>query len=162
VSQCIVLTIGYGNRSSEEFISLLKYHHIQYLIDVRSKPFSRQKEFNRDSLKTLLKANGIKYIFMGDLLGGKPDDSFYYNSGRVDYNILKEQPFFRKGIKRIKDACEEGFQIVLMCAESKPQNCHRSKLLGEELLKLKIDVKHIDENGVVIGQDAISERLNKG
>ncbi len=33
--------------------------------------------------------------------------------------------------------------FCLMCAELNPNDCHRSELLGEELLKINIDTKHI-------------------
>jgi len=30
-----------------------------------------------------------------------------------------------------------------MCSESKPEECHRTKLIGEELIKLGINLNHI-------------------
>lgn len=33
-----IYTIGYGNRSMEDFIQLLKRYQIEYLIDVQSVP----------------------------------------------------------------------------------------------------------------------------
>ena len=162
VPDCPVLTIGYGNRNLDEFLALLKHEQVKYLLDVRSKPYSRKKEFNKKNLEATLKANGIKYVFMGDLLGGKPkEDESYCTGGEVDYNLLREQAFFKKGIERVQDAWEKGYQIVLMCAESKPQNCHRTNLLGEELSKIDIAVMHIDEHGKLRSQEEILDRLIK-
>ena len=39
--QVPIYTIGHGSRSLEEFVSLLQNYQIQYLIDVRSQPYSR-------------------------------------------------------------------------------------------------------------------------
>src|SRR5260370_36390208 len=36
-----VYTIGYGGRSIEQFIELLNRYEIEFLIDVRSQPYSR-------------------------------------------------------------------------------------------------------------------------
>ena len=70
-----IYTIGYGSRSINQFIRVLKEHAIAYLIDVRSTPYSRYKpEFSKQELGRRLQKHGIRYLFMGDVLGGQPDD----------------------------------------------------------------------------------------
>lgn len=49
-----------------------------------------------------------------------------------------------------------------MCSEGKPENCHRSKLIGESLLALNIPVLHIDENDTLVDQEAVILRLTGG
>jgi len=44
-----LLSIGYGDRPWDEFAHRLKAHDIQYVVDVRSRPGSRQPEFNREA-----------------------------------------------------------------------------------------------------------------
>lgn len=52
---------------------------------------------------------------------------------------------------------------MIMCSESKPCECHRSKLIGEVLLKLEnISLQHIDEKGMVKDQKKVICELNKG
>lgn len=47
-----IFTIGYGDRSIDEFIDVLRQHNLDYLIDVRSAPYSRFKpEFSKDALE---------------------------------------------------------------------------------------------------------------
>src|SRR5436305_1865216 len=82
-----IRTIGYGARSVDEFVSELAAGRAEYLVDVRSAPYSRFKpEFSRKSLAARLEREGVRYVFMGDTLGGRPDDPDCYDAeGRVDY-----------------------------------------------------------------------------
>lgn len=159
-----IYTIGHGNRKSEEFIELLKSFEIRYLIDVRSQPYSKfNPQFNQNDLKIFLEKDGIKYVFMGDSLGGRPSDLSCYDSDRkVDYKKVKSKKFFIDGIQRLKTAYNKDVNVVLMCSESKPIECHRSKLIGRTLLDDKIILLHIDENDKVKDQLTVITELNKG
>jgi len=157
-------TIGHGNRKSEDFLALLKEFGIEYLIDVRSQPYSKfNPQYNQNDLKFFLERNGIKYVFMGDNIGGRPKDtSCYDNEGKVDYEAVKTKEFFINGIERLKTAYKKNINVVIMCSESKPCECHRSKLIGRVLNTDYIFLKHIDENGKVKDQATVINELNKG
>ena len=157
-------TIGYGNRNISIFISLLKVYNIEYLVDVRSQPYSKfNPQFNQPELKYFLARNGIKYVFMGDTIGGRPKDiSCYDKEGKVDYDIVRTKDFFLKGIERLKIAYNKDINVVIMCSESKPCECHRSKLIGKVLNTDNINLKHIDENGKIKDQNIVIIELNKG
>lgn len=147
-----IYTIGYGNRAMSDFLKLLHDYDIHYLVDLRSKPYSRFKpEFSQRELEQHLKQAGIRYLFMGDTLGGRPDDSDCYLDGnmksKVDYTKLRAKPFFQEGIERIHTAWEKQLRVVLMCSELRPEDCHRSKLIGTTLEERGITVAHIDEEG---------------
>jgi uncharacterized protein (DUF488 family) len=159
-----IFTIGYGAREIEEFIDLLNVHHISFLLDVRSKPYSRYKpDFSKEALDNHLQAHGIRYVFMGDTLGGQPDDrTCYGEDGKVDYEKCRNKPFFLQGIERVQKAWSQQIRIVLMCSEGKPEMCHRSKLIGPALVAEGIEVAHIDENNQIISQDDVMLRLHKG
>ncbi|RME45471.1 MAG: DUF488 domain-containing protein [Chloroflexi bacterium] len=158
-----IFTIGYGARTLDEFIAILKRHGIDFLIDIRSAPYSRYKpEFSRLPLEEALRRRGIRYIYMGDTLGGQPDDRDCYVNGKVSYERIKEKPFFQQGISRIRMAFERQQRVVLMCSEGKPENCHRSKLIGVVLDELGIPVVHIDENDKLTPQEKIIHRLTRG
>ena len=163
----IIYSIGHGSRKIKEFISLLEQYQIHYLIDVRSQPYSKfSPQFNQGNLKFYLEEHKIRYVFMGDCLGGRPEDSSCYDEkGKVDYTKIKEKDFYKEGIERLKTAYDKGIGIVIMCSESKPTECHRSKLIGMSLFEdenKKIAVVHIDENGRVKDQATIMNELNKG
>jgi uncharacterized protein (DUF488 family) len=157
-------TIGHGNRKSEDFLALLKEFGIEYLIDVRSQPYSKfNPQYNQNDLKFFLERNGIKYVFMGDNIGGRPKDTSCYDSeGKVDYEVVKTKEFFINGIERLKTAYNKDINVVIMCSESKPCECHRSKLIGKVLNTDNIILKHIDENGKVKDQATVINELNKG
>lgn len=157
-------SIGHGNRSIEEFLALLKRYGIEYLVDVRSQPFSKYNpQYNRPSLEHDMAAAGMRYVFMGDSLGGRPkDDSCYDPEGRVDYQVVGKKEFFLSGIHRLKTAQEKDCGVVIMCSESNPGECHRSKLIGRVLSEQGIPLMHIDENGKLKTQAAVINELNKG
>lgn len=157
-------TIGHGNRKSEDFLALLKEFGIEYLIDVRSQPYSKfNPQFNQNELKFFLERNSIKYVFMGDNIGGRPKDPTCYDSeGKVDYEAVKTKDFFINGIQRLITAYNNDINVVIMCSESKPCECHRSKLIGRVLNTDNIILKHIDENGKAKDQATVINELNKG
>ena len=73
-------TIGHGARKEEEFLALLQQYDISFLVDVRSSPYSKfNPHFNQINLEHLLEEHNIKYVFMGDSLGGRPNDDNCYN-----------------------------------------------------------------------------------
>ena len=163
----LIYSIGHGTRKIEDFLSILKQYSIQYLIDVRSQPYSKfSPQFNQNNLKHYLELHNVKYVFMGDSLGGRPKDiTCYDNEGKVDYIKIKEKDFYIEGISRLKTAYHKGIGVVIMCSESKPTECHRSKLIGMSLLedeKEKITITHIDENGRLKDQATVMNELNKG
>jgi len=157
-------TIGHGNRTMDSFIGLLKDFKIQYLIDVRSQPYSKfNPHFNQNELKFVLENNGIKYVFMGDTIGGRPKDlSCYDHEGKIDYETVRNKDFFLTGINRLRVAYEKAINVVLMCSESNPCECHRSKLIGRVLTSDEIILKHIDESGKTKTQIEVINELNKG
>ena len=158
-----IFTIGYGARDLETFIQTLKVHQIYFLLDVRSKPYSRFKpEFSKQSLQNTVEANGIRYLFMGDTLGGQPDDETCYTDGKVDYDKLSTKDYYREGIARLHKASQQNLRVAIMCSEGKPENCHRSKLIGRTLNQEGVEVIHIDENDELIPQSQVMLRLTSG
>lgn len=159
-----LFTIGHGSRTSDEFLRLVRKFKIEYLIDVRSQPYSKfNPQFSQNELKWLLEKNGIRYVFMGDSIGGRPKDASCYDAdGRVDYEAVKSKSFFLQGIDRLKVAHEKGINVVIMCSEANPCECHRSKLIGRVLDNEKIIVNHIDEKGKIRDQASVINELNKG
>lgn len=163
LTQFPIYTIGYGNRSIEEFVELLHKYEIKFLADIRSQPYSRFKpEFSKEALEKRLDQSQIRYIFMGDTLGGRPRDSTCYVDSKVDYAKVCEKPFYQKGISYLHTAWGKHLHVALMCSEAKPQECHRTKLIGNTLFEQKIEVAHIDEVGATKTQPQINQMLTDG
>lgn len=159
-----IYSIGHGNKKIEDFIAELNSFDIEYLLDIRSKPFSKwNPQFNQNELKFKLEKYGIKYVFAGDTLGGLPEDRSCYDfNGKVVYDLIKEKDFFKEGLKRLTTANEKKIHLAIMCSESKPEECHRSKLIGQELLKKKISLNHIVSPDRIKSQETVMIELTKG
>ena len=156
-------TIGQGARSLDELLGALEAHRIEYLLDVRSSPYSKFKpEFSREALEAALKARGISYVFMGDTLGGQPRDPDCYTDGKVDYAKVRQQPFFQSGLERLRKAHDQHVSAALLCSEGRPEQCHRSKMIGEALAAAGIPIRHIDEDGQLLTQTQVMDRLTGG
>ena len=55
-------TIGHTNHTQEFFLELLNAYHIDYLVDVRSIPFSKYTaQFNKEDISKFLEKNNIKF-----------------------------------------------------------------------------------------------------
>jgi uncharacterized protein (DUF488 family) len=158
-----LFTIGYGARTLDEFIATLKANRIEYLVDVRTAPYSKFKpEFSKDLLQYHVERAGIHYLFMGDTIGGQPKDPACHTDGKVDYDKVRAQPTFQSGIERLRKAVELGRRAALMCSEGRPEQCHRSKMIGEALVAAGVPVCHIDEDGGLLTQAQVIYRLTKG
>ena len=158
-----VFTIGHGGRTAEHLLGLLQQHRIGYLIDVRSVPFSRhQPDFNQDVIGPLAAAREIRYIPMGDSLGGRPKDPDCYLDGAVDYDRCRTKAWFQEGIVRIKEVAAGGHGVALMCSELRPEMCHRSRLIGRELALQGLEVFHLDESEALVDQGQVLFRVTGG
>ena len=142
-----IFTIGHSTLSIAQFLQRLKRHDITAIADVRSAPYSRHNpQFNREDLRSTLKAEGIGYVFLGKELGASSDDECCYMDDKVQYSLLAKTGLFRAGISRVIEG-SENFRIALMCAEKDPLDCHRTILVSRELAKLKRSVAHILGDG---------------
>jgi uncharacterized protein (DUF488 family) len=144
----IIFSVGHSNHPLEKFLSLLRASFIDVLVDVRSHPYSRYNpQFNTKALQDSLSKAGIKYLFFGKELGGRPkDDGFYGEDGNVDYSKLARSPLFIEGIDRLEKGIAD-YRIAIMCSEENPNNCHRRLLITPELEKRGIKVLHIRGDG---------------
>lgn len=154
-----IFTVGHSTHTIEKFIGLLEQHAVTALADVRSSPFSRYNpQFNRDILKRKLNERGIRYVFLGRLLGARSDDPSCYENGRVQYSRLASTALFRKGIERLTRGLKS-FRIALMCAEKEPLDCHRTLLIAPALVKRGLEVVHILADGTLELHDRTMARL---
>ncbi|MBA9074159.1 uncharacterized protein (DUF488 family) [Flavobacterium gossypii] len=158
-----IYSIGHGNKDLKTLIEELNSFNIEYVFDVRSKPYSKfYPQYNKNSLEIDLASEGITYVFLGNYLGGLPDDITCYIDGKVQYNLVREKSFFQAGINLLIDANKENLTVALLCSETKPEDCHRCKLIGQEMLLYKISVQHIISTHKVKKQEKVFEEITKG
>lgn len=144
----MVFTIGHGKREIDDFINLLMDNHIELVVDVRSFPYSRfSPQYRKRQLEEYLENRDVKYLFLGEELGGRPANPELYNNGKLDYPTIKKTALFKKGITKVTDLVKKNLKVALMCSESNPNDCHRKHLLSDEFIKQGITVWHIGKNG---------------
>lgn len=124
---------------------------IEVLVDVRSNPNSLWVSFaNPHVLNQILDAVGIKYLYLGDALGGRPSDPDCYNSqtGKADYEKMRNKALFKQGLSQLLEELK-GHRICVMCAEEDPSFCHRDLLVGEGLRREGVKILHIRGTGQI-------------
>jgi len=137
----IIFTIGQGKKNIEQFLDILSNSKINLLIDLRSNPYSKVSDFSRGKLDNILKKKEIKYLYLGDKLGGENiKDVFRKNKGSL-FDILNKK-FFKEGLK-ILWKLRKSYKICLFCAEEDPLECHRFLCVGS-ILKLKGNIEIIN------------------
>ena len=129
-----ILTIGHSNHPIEKLLSLLQASGAEVVVDTRSQPYSKYTvQFNREALQSAIAGGGMKYIYLGRELGGRPDGSGFYDAeGHVLYAKVAASPQFREGIERVL-AGSERYRVALLCSEEDPSDCHRRLLVGRVL-----------------------------
>ncbi len=155
-----VFTIGHSAMESAVFRKLLQQFEIKLVIDVRSRPRSQRfPQFDQIELEGALRALGIRYLFLGEELGGRPEDpKTYRGDGLVDYRARRKSREFASGIKRVLCELERG-DLALLCAEQDPLNCHRFLMICPELVAMGIEPLHIRKGGIRETQREAEDRL---
>lgn len=159
----VLFSIGHSNHTEEKFLELLKQHEIGVLVDVRSQPYSRYSpHFNAGSLKALVESAGVRYLFMGDQLGGRPEgDEFFDEAGHALYYRMAESPPFLEGIARLERGARD-HRVAMMCSEEDPAVCHRYLLVTRVIRERGIDVWHIRGDGRLDPDEAIDSPDKQG
>ncbi len=143
-----IFTVGHSNHPIETLLSLLASRGIQAVADVRTSPYSSYAtHFDKGAIDVALRAAGIRYVFLGDSLGGRPDDPRCYDAeGRVLYGRVAESPVFQAGIERLLGGAVQ-MRVALLCGEEDPAGCHRRLLIGRVLGERGVQVIHLRGDG---------------
>ena len=119
--------VGHSNRQEEDFLSLLKEHKIEKIVDVRRFPTSKKfPYFERSHLALTLNKINISYIWLGDKLGG-------FRKGGYEQWMKTED--FTAGIEELEKQARHQ-RTALMCAEAYYGRCHR-----------RFIIKHLEQKG---------------
>jgi uncharacterized protein (DUF488 family) len=158
----VIYTIGHSSHAIEPFGELLTRHGIQVLVDVRSAPYSRYApHFDYDLLPHSLSQNGIRYLFLGRELGGRPEKKEYYDDdGHVVYGRIIADRDFLSAIERLERGMPE-YRIALMCGEENPANCHRRLLVTRVLMERGHQVLHIRGDAGIMSDDEVARESGK-
>jgi uncharacterized protein (DUF488 family) len=155
-----IFTVGHSNHNIKTFIDLLQKHDITALADVRSRPYSRYlPHFCQAQLKDYLEADKIRYVFLGQELGARPEDQSCYVDGKALYERIAATDLFTEGIRRILKGVKSRHRIALMCAEKDPLTCHRAILVCKNLKEYDLDIQHIKSNGDLESHGELEDRM---
>jgi hypothetical protein len=145
-----VWTIGHSNHGLDEFARLLVREQIEFLVDVRSFPYSRYApQFNREQFELAMNRRGVRYLFMGEELGGRPTREDHYDGeGHALYGPMSEEATFTPAVERLLEGARR-HRIALVCSEGDPQNCHRRLLVGKVLADRGVELRHILPDGTI-------------
>jgi uncharacterized protein (DUF488 family) len=121
-----IASIGHSNVSFERLLELLKEANIQTVIDCRTKPSSRWRQFNHSQLAASLLRADISYEWRGSNIGG-----------------LGENVYFDETLDELAERAVKGERLALLCSEGKPEQCHRGTILTPELENRGIKVEHL-------------------
>lgn len=152
-----IWTVGHSKHAISSFLGLLAATEIEFVVDVRSYPYSRfAPQFNREQLAPALEAAGLRYVFAGQELGGRPARAEHYDAeGHALYGEMALEPGFRQMIDRLVDGVHE-HRIALLCSEGQPAECHRRLLVGKVLAERGVELHHILPDGGVCQERAVS------
>ena len=154
-------TIGHSTNTIEYFVKLLKKYEIDYLLDVRSVPYSKyMPQFNKENIREELKRESITYFHMGKYFGARQeDDTLYHDEGYLDFDKVRAGKLFQIGMKNVEKGLAEGHNIDFMCTEKDPMDCHRTIMVARGFELDGVEVKHILKDGNLETQEELNNRL---
>jgi uncharacterized protein (DUF488 family) len=155
-------TIGHSNHAVQAWLALLLQNGVEVVVDARSSPYSKYvPQFDKELMQRSLEESGIRYLFLGAELGGRPANPAYYDAkGRVLYSRLCDDIRFRAAIARLETGMER-FRVALVCGEEDPAHCHRRLLIGRVLCEHGHAMLHIRGDGRLESDETVAAETGK-
>ena len=132
-----IYTIGFTQKSAEEFFNLIRQNDVRRVVDIRLRPSGQLAGFARkEDLPYFLNnlADGCEYIHLPALAPTKEILDGYRGGGAwADYEREFQALMDERDVPNILD--RESFERVpscLLCSEATPEQCHR-RLVAERL-----------------------------
>jgi uncharacterized protein (DUF488 family) len=155
-----LLSVGHSNHDWPTFVALLRGAGVTSLADVRSSPYSRRYPyFNKGPLEEGLREYDVAYVFLGDLLGGRPaSPALYDDDGRVDYERVRRTAEFQRGLERLTRGLS-GPTTAFLCSEEDPLDCHRGLMIAPALAARGFTPGHLRKDGTIETNEGMEGRL---
>ena len=143
----VVYTVGHSNRTTKDFIELLKRNGVELLVDIRLIPKSRANpQFGQRRLERSLGKAGIGYVHEPRMGGRRRPVKDSINAGwrnasfrgYADHMATRE---FKDALASLLAFAREK-TTAIMCAEAVPWRCHRT-LVADALTHKRCKVLHI-------------------
>lgn len=129
-----VFSLGYGGKTPEEFVKILKDADVSLLVDVRWLPYCRwNKMFGGPGMSKMLKSNHIDYLH--DRRLGNP--TMELKSFAVTDNA-------KRTLSEIYNLAKStGINVAFICSEKNHTNCHRNILCEWLEREHRLEVIHL-------------------
>ncbi len=143
----VLYTVGYEGTQLAQFVERLSQLHIELVVDVRERPFSRKPGFSKTPLSDALARHGIGYVHVPELGSPAPIRKQLHEDG--DYRrFFSQYRRYLLGHKDVIDSLLDYFEnetACLMCFEHDPTTCHRSVIADylTGIAGLLKEVRHI-------------------
>ena len=143
-----IYTMGFTQKSAEEFFKRITDNQIEILIDIRLNNQSQLAGFSKGKdLQYFLRAisncgysHEVKFAPTKELLNDYKKGLKSWEEYVVIYNQLIEQ---RKMVEYFENKYQKYQNVLLLCSEATPGQCHR-RLLAEAIQKrLSYGIKHL-------------------
>ena len=128
-----IISIGYEQRSIENYMNCLIRNGVSVLVDVRKNANSRRSEFRRSSLQNVCAKLHIDYVHYPDLGVELPqrenlvtDTDYETLFSQYRENVTDRQ---RKLLDKISSLVKKEKTIAITCYERDDHYCHRSALI---------------------------------
>lgn len=131
----VLYTIGFTQKSAEQFFELIKKHKIELLLDIRLN--------NKSQLAGFTKGKDLEY-FLDQICACKYDHCIdcaptkeildAYKKKQISWNDYEKiyRPLMekRKAVEIVLNKADQYEHVCLLCSEPSPEQCHR-RLLAE-------------------------------
>lgn len=132
-----VFTLGYQQRTSAEFVRILRAAAIDVVLDIRETAWSHKPGFSKSALRQVLQESGITYVHAP--FAGNPKR--LRSAAATHQEILARYRSYLAAHPMIGDMFDEvlgrlidvGKRVCVICYERHPDDCHRGILLNEWL-----------------------------
>jgi uncharacterized protein (DUF488 family) len=148
-----LFTLGYQERSLEEYLWELSSAGVEMLVDIRETAWSRKPGFSKTQLKARLAIAGIEYQharFAGNpknirRAAATHDDCL---SGYAAY-LGNNSAVLDQLDGLIWPALRDGLHVGILCYERHPNDCHRSILLTawKQVYQRLVSITHLGSEG---------------
>lgn len=157
----ILFSIGHSQHELSFFLQLLQNNDVNYVLDVRSTPYSQfASSYNRENIKSFLINHGITYAYMGEYFGARPqDEKLYQPNGYLNFEEVAKSEKFKRAFESVEKGVAQGNRIAFMCTEKDPIECHRSILVTRAFFEAGYNIQHIMQNNSIQSQSDLENRL---
>lgn len=158
-----IYTLGCGEMLPEHICRRLESLEVEFIVEVRSKPFAIDRpDLYPSQLQALFEEREFKYLDMSAQLGDRPEDLSVYARGgqRIDYQKCRQRAWAQEGLARLLKAYELGLRLCLLGREPDPCKSHLARFIGESLWEdHHIESRHLTAGGSWMSQADVRQQL---